>query len=562
MAVPQTTTTSAAAGMPTPTSDQDNSNGGNNNSNAETYYTEKAVTLSTSYPSPVPSRHEDASAPGSGTGGGRNNDNDAAAAPLAAVVPSRLRALNARIEGLAGFEARGITRVLPEERRPASLSDDLQVAIMWFSANISLNNLAAGMLGPLLLELGFLDCALLAVFGALVGSLTTAYMAIWGPQSGNRTMVVLRFFMGYWPSKIPCLLNIVLMVGYATIDGIIGGQVLSAVSGGQMTIIVGIVVVSVVCWVVAVFGMALFHKYERYSWLPQVLALFVLIGVAGPYFDASSQSKATGALLAAQRLSFFNICLYVPNSWAAAASDFYVYYPERTSRRKIFLLTLVGLWTAFCLVYLIAIGLGTGVANLPAWSDANAISSGALIVAGYEPLRGFGRVCSVIVALGVIANSIPSTYSAALGCQTLGRYGKAVPRWVWSTLLILVEFVLAVAGREHLFLIFQNFLALMGYWVMIMIVIVFEEHMLFRRGKFAFDWSRWEDRSYLPVGWAAFAAFLIGWAGAILGMSQAWYVGPLAQLASTGDVGLWVAVGFTLVTFAPLRLIERRLIGR
>jgi len=189
MAVPQTTTTSAAAGMPTPTSDQDNSNGGNNNANAETYYTEKAVTLSTSYPSPVPSRHEDAIAPGSGTGRGRNNDNDATAAPLAAVVPSRLRALNARIEGLAGFEARGITRVLPEERRPASLSDDLQVAIMWFSANISLNNLAAGMLGPLLLELGFLDCALLAVFGALVGSLTTAYMAIWGPQSGNRTMV-------------------------------------------------------------------------------------------------------------------------------------------------------------------------------------------------------------------------------------------------------------------------------------------------------------------------------------------------------------------------------------
>lgn len=104
-------------------------------------------------------------------------------------LPSKLKELNARIEGLAGFEARGITRVLPEERQPPSLSDDLQVAIMWFSANISLNNLAAGMLGPLLLELGFLDCALLAVFGAFVGSLTTAYMSIWGPQSGNRTMV-------------------------------------------------------------------------------------------------------------------------------------------------------------------------------------------------------------------------------------------------------------------------------------------------------------------------------------------------------------------------------------
>ncbi|KAM4061137.1 purine-cytosine permease family protein [Hirsutella rhossiliensis] len=518
---------------------------------AELFDDEKGAALS---PAPSATDAESAVSPP-----GRNG-----VARPAATVPSRLGAFNARIEGLAGFEARGIARVPPEERRPPSLSDDMQVAIMWFSANISLNNLAAAMLGPLVLNLGFLDCALLAVSGALVGSLTTAYMSIWGPQSGNRTMVVLRFFMGYWPSKIPCFLNVVLMVGYATIDGIIGGQVLSAVSGGRMTIVVGIVVVSVVCWVVAVFGMALFHRYERYSWLPQVLALFVLIGVAGPYFDASSTSKAQGALLAAQRLSFFNICLYVPNSWAAAASDFYVYYPEKTSRLKIFCLTLVGLWTAFCLVYLIAIGLGTGVANMPAWSAANGVSSGALIVAGYEPLGGFGRFCSVVVALGVIANSIPSTYSAALGCQTLGRYGKAVPRWVWSSLLVLVELVLAVAGREHLFLIFQNFLALMGYWVVIMVVIVLEEHLLFRRRRVAeaFDWSRCEDRAHLPAGWAALAAFLLGWVGAVLGMSQAWYVGPLAKLAATADVGLWIGCGFTLVTFAPLRHLELKLVGR
>jgi purine-cytosine permease-like protein len=69
--------------------------------------------------------------------------------------------------------------------------------------------------------------------------------------------------MGYWPSKIPCFLNIVLMVGYCTIDCIIGGQMLSAVSGGSLSIVVGIVVVSIVSWVVAVFGMAVFHRYER-----------------------------------------------------------------------------------------------------------------------------------------------------------------------------------------------------------------------------------------------------------------------------------------------------------
>jgi hypothetical protein len=102
---------------------------------------------------------------------------------------SGLRAFNARIEGLDGFEARGIARVLPEERNEPSLWDDVSVALLWFSANISVNNLAVGMLGPLLFGLGFLDSAMCAVFGGLLGSISTAYMSTWGALSGNRTMV-------------------------------------------------------------------------------------------------------------------------------------------------------------------------------------------------------------------------------------------------------------------------------------------------------------------------------------------------------------------------------------
>ena len=69
--------------------------------------------------------------------------------------------------------------------------------------------------------------------------------------------------MGYWPAKLACLLNMVLMVGYGVIDAIIGGQILSAVSNGTMTIIVGIVVTSLISWVVALFGMKPFQIYER-----------------------------------------------------------------------------------------------------------------------------------------------------------------------------------------------------------------------------------------------------------------------------------------------------------
>lgn len=65
------------------------------------------------------------------------------------------------------------------------------MATLWFSANISANNLAVGLLGPLLFGLGFTDSAMCAFGGILVGSAATAYMSIWGAPSGNRTMVSL-----------------------------------------------------------------------------------------------------------------------------------------------------------------------------------------------------------------------------------------------------------------------------------------------------------------------------------------------------------------------------------
>ena len=355
----------------------------------------------------------------------------------------------------------------------------------------------------------------------------------------------------------------ILMVGYAMIACIISGQLLSAVSGGTMTISVGIVIVALISWVVAVFGMAIFQTYERYSWIPQVIVLFILIGKAAPDFDTSLQSTGPTSAITAHRLSFFSLCLSVPLSWAGAGSDFYVYYPESTNKRLTFLMTLIGLTLSFVLVTLIGVGLGSGVASTPAWSDASGISSGALILAGFDGLGGFGKFCGVVIALGVISNSVPGTYAAALGCQILGRYGKAIPRYLWVCVIVLIYFVCAIAGRNHLFVIFQNFLALMGYWIIVMVSIVLEEHLLFKKA--GFDWTRWEDQKYLPIGIAALISFLVGWAGAIIGMDQVYYVGPVATLVgdNTGaDIGIWLATGFTLLVFPPLRYLEIKKFGR
>lgn len=120
------------------------------------------------------------------------NDVDSDAKNFSSPIPTpagRLTRFNTKIESLAGLEARGIKRVLPEERHATSLAGYVQMSLLWFSANLTANNLAVGLLGPLVFKLGFVDSSLCAVFGAFVGCLTMAYMSIWGAQSGNRTMV-------------------------------------------------------------------------------------------------------------------------------------------------------------------------------------------------------------------------------------------------------------------------------------------------------------------------------------------------------------------------------------
>ena len=61
-------------------------------------------------------------------------------------------------------------------------------------------------------------------------------------------------------------------------------------------------------------------------------------------------------------------------------------------------------------------------------------------------------------------------------------------------------------------------------------------------------------------------AFGCGIAGMIVGMSQAWYVGPIAVKAgeapSGGDVGFELAFLFSFVSYAVLRPIELKYFNR
>jgi NCS1 nucleoside transporter family len=466
------------------------------------------------------------------------------------------------------MEARGIQRVMPEDRHSLSQLGFGQIGILWFSVNLAANNITLGMLGPAVFNLGFLEASLCAVFGMLVGILPVAYVATFGPSSGNRTMVFARYSMGWYPAKIIVILNIIVLLGYSLLDAVIAGQMLSAVSGtSNLNIVVGIVIVAVITWVITTFGYTVFHMYERYAWLPQIVMISILAGVAGPNFDlTTSPSEGEDPLtITGNRLSFFSLCLAAAITYSGGAADLFVYYPEYAPRSKVFIVTVVGLALSFTYAFIIGIGLGSGIALNQVWSDAYSVSQGALIVEGFRPLGAFGSFCGVIVALGLVGNIILPVYAAGVDFQTLGVNFEKIPRVIWNTLGVIIFTVCAIAGRAHLAEIFTNFLALMGYWVSIWIAILLEEHLIFRKWRgLGWNWDAWDDHRKLPVGLAALAAFLVGWAGSILSMAQVWYIGPFAAQVGEygGDMGNYVGFAWAGIVFPGLRWLELRHYGR
>lgn len=109
----------------------------------------------------------------------------------------------------------------------------------------------------------------------------------------------------------------------------------------------------------------------------------------------------------------------------------------------------------------------------------------------------------------------------------------------------------------------MNFIA---YWLAIYSGIAIADHFFFKRGYSGYDITIYDKPSKLPIGIAATIAFCFGIAGMITGMSQSWWVGPIAQhagaLPTGGDVGFELGLAFTFVSYCLIRPLELKYVGR
>ncbi|KAF8191258.1 permease for cytosine/purines, uracil, thiamine, allantoin-domain-containing protein [Pholiota molesta] len=466
-----------------------------------------------------------------------------------------------------GVEARGVERV------PENMRDDTHFwnnIFMWWSVNTVLTTISIGVLAQPLFALSLpIAAATILCFGALATCLVS-FIATLGPKTGLRTMIIARFSSGYVGGAIYSILNIITELGFSVLCVVLGGQALVAVNPGTLPLGGGIVIVGVLSLIPCFIGYDMIHKSERFAWIPLIIVMLCLWGLgAKAGFDVAGERarQDTGRSLSADVLSFGGIVFGSFSGWGPVAADYNCRMPANTSPWKIFGMTFIGLYVPICLIEILGAALASidDPAYINAYTDGG---TGGLVAQVLQPWHGGGKFLLVILALSNLMNNIINTYSAGLSIQALGRPFAMVPRFFWTLVCFAAYTIAGVVGRAHFSEILTNFLAILGYWTGWFAIVVFEEHFIFRRkggrlGGYNFD--DWDTPSKLPMGIAGILAGCFGVAGAVVGMAELWYIGPLGKMAGGlfgTDLGFELAAAFAAVTYPPLRWLEIYFIGR
>ncbi|KAF5383051.1 hypothetical protein D9615_004948 [Tricholomella constricta] len=431
-----------------------------------------------------------------------------------------------------GVESRGIQPVPPEERTDTQYN---KIFFIWLSANTNILSFSAGTLGPVVFGLGLRDTCLVILFFNLLCCILPAYFTTWGPKLGMRQMIISRYSFGYFGVIIPCIVNLVVMIGFSVLNSILGGQALASVSFCGYTVL---------------------NWYERLAWIPVVISFVVALGVGGKHLaNPPPAEPATASAV----LSFAAVLAGFVITWSSLSSDFTTYFRPDVSSWKIFLYSYFGFLLPLVTLQCLGAAVAVVASSVPAWDAGYAGGNvGGLLEAMLHPVKGFGKFLTVLLSLSVAGNIAATFYSITLNIQVFIPPLVVVPRYVFSLVATAIVIPVAIVGSTRFYDTLTNFLGLIGYWASSFAAIILAEHLLFRKNDpAAYDVASWDVPRRLPSGIAAVAAGLLSFGLIIPGMSQVWFVGPIAK--TTGDIGFEVAFGLSAVLYIPFRALEVRL---
>jgi len=150
-------------------------------------------------------------------------------------------------------------------------------------------------------------------------------------------------------------------------------------------------------------------------------------------------------------------------------------------------------------------------------------------------------------------------YSLSLSAQVIAPIFKRIPRAFYTVIGTGIYLSFAVFTASRFNDVLASLLTVISYSTAIFIVIVFEDHLIFRRCSYKnYDFSIWDNRKILPISLPAMLAGLVGVVGAVLGMSQTWFHGPISTAIAKTNLDLGFELGFIFsgITYPLFRCLE------
>jgi NCS1 nucleoside transporter family len=442
--------------------------------------------------------------------------------------------------------------------------------LQWLSANMVVSSFAIGLLGKSIFYLGFVDAILVIIFFNLIGITPVCYFSTLGPVFGLRQMVLSRFWFGWHGVKLIAVFNVLACIGWSAVNCIVGAELIHAVNH-DVPGFAGIIIIAVCTFFVTLFGYKVVHAYEFWSWIPTFIVFLIVLGVFAHSGDFQNLPMGVGTSEMGSVLSFGSVIYGFATGWTSYAADYTVYQPSNQNRKKVFLSTWLGLIVPLLFTEMLGVAVMTATAindgdnsYMAGYKDSG--TGGLLAAVLFPHLGGFGKFCLIILALSIVANNCPNIYSVGLTMQVLGRWTQAVPRFIWTFVATCVYIAIAIPGYSQFEQVLENFMNFIGYWLAIYEGIAFCDHFLYKRGLGGYVVANYDRPEKLAPGIAAVFAFCCGVAGMVTGMSQVWFVGPIALHAGEapfgGDVGSELGFAFSFTAYAVARHFELKFFGR
>ena len=322
--------------------------------------------------------------------------------------------------------------------------------LLWAGVAISLAEIwAGGFLAPMGFWLGILAILL----GHIIGNTFMALGGIIGSEYGIMSMVSLRPSFGIRGSNLAAVLNIIQLIGWASIMLIIGGR-----AGAMLGKPIGGILASNPFWIVAIglgtllwaqmTGNPIWRIMQKLTVIGLLLVIFLMSGVSINEFGSGVFE------IKSQDMPFMiglDLVIAMPISWMPLVADY-----SRFSRR-----TAPAFWNTWLGYFLISSWMYA--LGLTATLVAGASDPGALILQLMGKI-GFAVPALVMVVFSTITTGFPDVYSAA--CSTLNisqRFSSKSIVWVAGIISILVALVFPMEQYENfLFLIGAMFVPLFG----------------------------------------------------------------------------------------------------